>query len=210
MNSKLYFSDLKNANPIFTLSFNFILSPPTPEGTKKFVKWYKCQYTSIWAPALFYCFHVYRAEMFSIPHTLLSPFLSHTSCALASVLCSQMSYSTIYNELYYFGRLINRGSVSVSVSAPCLSVRSLHEGSQGQWITWLEDVSLWITCMEECRNTTQTKAIWPLWIVNYLIQTSLDVTRTCYRDQRFIKVHHETVLQRLLWVIPSESVSCCP
>ncbi len=42
-------------------------------------------------------------------------------------------------------------------------------------------------------DPARTNVVWPLWIVNCLI-TSLDVTLTCYRDQRFIKVHHETLL----------------
>lgn len=40
-------------------------------------------------------------------------------------------------------------------------------------------------------DPARTNVVWPLWVVNCSV-TSLDVTLTCCKDQRFIKVHHET------------------
>lgn len=55
-------------------------------------------------------------------------------------------------------------------------------------------------------DPARTNVVWPLWIVNCLV-TSLAVMLTCCRDQWFIKVLHETVLQRLVWVISGKRLN---
>lgn len=98
----------------------------------------------------------------------------------------------LHNEMFYFGLLINRVSVPVRISAPFRYLWEVFMKLQGQWVTWLEDISFWITCMEECKNMTRPEPMWfgcGLWIVNTLVTVKL----IRGRDP---EIHHKTVLQR--------------
>lgn len=95
--------------------------------------------------------------------------------------------------MYYFGHLINRGSVCIS--PPCF----ISEKSSWRRAGTMDDlIGGHITLdhmygrMQE-HDPARTNVVWPLLIVNCLV-TSLNVTLTCYRDQRFIKVLHETFM----------------
>lgn len=124
----------------------------------------------------------------------LSPFLSNTSRALASALYPHKRATVLHNAVLYFGRLINGGSVSVGISAPCFvcersSWRSARR-TMGDLIGGHITLDHMYRRMQE-HDPARANVVWPLLIVNCLI-TSL--TLTCYRDQRFVKVHHETLL----------------
>lgn len=120
----------------------------------------------------------------------LSPFSSLRPHVLLPVHYAHKGATVLYNVVSYFGGLINRGSVSVSVSAAALSVRSLHEGGVRTMDDLIVAISMWITCMEECRNMTSQNQCCLATVDCERLETSRTGTLTCSRDQRFHKVLH--------------------